>query len=336
MIVRILRLCIGLAVLLALSALTLLVWSYGTPHPSSITYGVSFNTPYARELGLDWKEVYTALLDDLGVRHFRLAAHWPMVEPEKGEWNFDELDTQMSLAHERGADVILAVGKRLPRWPECHIPSWASSLSEEERRTELRTYLHRVVTRYKDDPALRAWQVENEPFLGVYAREQCGTLDVSFLDEELALVRSLDPSHPVLVTDSGNLGLWYGAYKRSDLFGTSVYLYLWNEKTGPVRSFLPPMFYQAKRSLMELLYGPKETLLIELSLEPWLGERITETPISTQLERMNETRFEEVIEYARNTRLEKQYLWGAEWWYWLKGQGHPEFWEKARNLFQTP
>ena len=46
--------------------------------PEKITYGMSFNTLYARELGLDWKQSYDAIVDDLGVRHFRLAAHWPM------------------------------------------------------------------------------------------------------------------------------------------------------------------------------------------------------------------------------------------------------------------
>jgi len=38
--------------------------------------------------------------------------------------------------------------------------------------------------------------------------------------------------------------------------------------------------------------------------------------------------------YARDTRLPKQYLWGAEWWYWLKEEhDHPEFWERAQELY---
>ncbi len=42
------------------------------PVPERITYGVSFNTFYAEELGLDPRLVYRAILDDLGVRHLRL------------------------------------------------------------------------------------------------------------------------------------------------------------------------------------------------------------------------------------------------------------------------
>ena len=54
-----------------------LVWYVLTHevYPKDIQYGVSFNTLYAQELGLPWEEVYTAILEDLQVRHLRLAAH---------------------------------------------------------------------------------------------------------------------------------------------------------------------------------------------------------------------------------------------------------------------
>lgn len=303
------------------------------PYPDTYQYGVSFNIPYAEELGLDWEEVYTAILDDLGVRHLRLAAHWPIVEPQNDKWNFVELDRQLALAEERGAEVILAVGRRLPRWPECHVPEWAQGKSWEEQKEEIRMYLTTVIERYRDNSAVISWQIENEPFLTVFAYEHCGDLDKDFLDEEIALVHALDPSRSVLVTDSGNLGTWIGAYRRGDDFGTSVYIYLWNEATGPLKTVLPPEAYIAKRKLMELVFGEKETMLIELSAEPWLNKQIVDTEIEVQLERMNIEKFNEILEYARETRLEKQYLWGAEWWYWLREHDHPEFWERAQELY---
>ena len=78
--------------------------------PEEIQYGMSFNTLYAEELNLDWKEAYDAILNELGVRHLRLAAHWPMVEPINDVYNFAELDYQIERAEEVGAEVRDAGG----------------------------------------------------------------------------------------------------------------------------------------------------------------------------------------------------------------------------------
>jgi len=321
-----------LAVLLLLIGLYFLIGNRKTPE--EIQYGVSFNTFYAEELGLNWREIYDAIMYDLEVRHLRLAAHWNMVEPEDDVWNFEELDYQIAVAEETGSEVIFAIGRRLPRWPECHEPEWAKQLAWEDQKTEIIEYLETVVIRYKDSSAITYWQVENEPFLGVFATEHCGPdLDVTFLEEEIAFVKSLDASRDVLVTDSGNIGFWKGAYSRGDAFGTSVYVYLWNPDIGPFRSFLTPHFYRFKAGVMELLYGEKETMLIELSIEPWLLQPIIETSIDTQLERMNITKFREIVSFAESTRFEKQYLWGVEWWYYLQQEGVDEFWLEAKDIF---
>jgi hypothetical protein len=303
------------------------------PIPEKITYGMSFNVMYANELGLDWKETYDAIIDELGVRHLRLAAHWPMVEPKNGEYNFTELDYQITRAEEVGAEVILAVGRRLPRWPECHVPEWAKTISETDRRKEQLDYFTAVIERYKNSPAIKIWQVENEPFLTVFAFEHCGDHDVDLLEEEIALAKGLDGSRPVLVTDSGNLGLWYGAYSRGDLFGTSVYVHFWNPDIGQFRTWLPPFIYRVKENVLGLIYGKKETLLIELSAEPWLIAPITTVPLATQFSRMDVVKFDDILNYAKDTRFEKQYLWGAEWWYWLHKEGYSEMWDKGKELY---
>ncbi|MEK7509669.1 MAG: beta-galactosidase [Patescibacteria group bacterium] len=303
------------------------------PAPEAITYGVSFTKLQADELGLDWKKVYLAMLDDLGVRHVRLAAHWPMVEPERDVYDFSALDFQIREASERDAEIILAVGRRLPRWPECHTPRWVGYMSWEEQKMELRQYLAAVIERYKDEKVLTYWQVENEPYLEVFARQFCGELDEDFLKEEIALVRSLDPTRPVLVTDSGNLGTWYGAYTAGDAFGTSVYVHFWTPELGQFKTILPPAFYRIKTNLAQLLFGAKPVFLIELSGEPWLIEPIVETPVEAQLWRMDIEKFNDILAYAEKTRLDTQYLWGPEWWYYMKEQGHPEFWDRAKELF---
>lgn len=302
--------------------------------PEKIEYGASFTKLHADELHLDWKKVYIAILDDLGVRKLRLAAHWPMVEPEKDVYSWSELDYQIREASKRDADVILAIGRRLPRWPECHVPEWAKGLSWDGQKQQLRAYLRAVVERYKDEPSIKYWQVENEPYLGLFAKEHCGELDEAFLKEEVALVRELDPSRPVLVTDSGNLGTWVSAYRAGDAFGTSVYVHFWTPEFGQFRTIQPPALYRAKANLMRILFGAKPVLLIELSGEPWLIEPVRDVPIDTQLSRMDLQKFNDIISYAEKTHFAEQYLWGPEWWYYMKERGHPEFWERARALFK--
>lgn len=305
---------LGLIIFLLLVVITVLLLSLKSV-PQKITYGMSFNTMYARELGLDWKQTYDAILDDLKVRNLRLAAHWPMIEPNKGQYNFEELDYQIKRAEATHSTVILGVGRRLPRWPECHIPDWAKEQSWDDQKQEIREYITQVINRYKFSPAITYWQVENEPYLGVFATQYCGPLDEKFLEEEIALVKSLDGTRPVLVTDSGNLGTWKGAYSHGDAFGTSVYVYFWNPELGQFKTFLPPWFYRVKERIMKLIYGDKPTFLIELSAEPWLIEPIENVPIATQYTRMDINKFNDILQYAKDTRYDKQYLWGAEWWY---------------------
>lgn len=326
------KMLVGLGILIGL----LLVASFfllQKEMPTHITYGMTFSAPYAIELGLDVEETFDALVKDLGVRHFRLAAHWPLIEPKNDSYDFSWLDYELEEIEKVHGTAILGVGRRLPRWPECHIPDWAEDMSWEAQKGEIREYIEAVVTRYKNNPAITYWQIENEPFLEVFAHEYCGDLDKDFLQEEIALVRSLDATRPILVTDSGNLGMWNGAYASGDAFGTSVYVYFWNPDLGQFKTVLPPAAYRVKENLMNLFHGKKEAMLIELSLEPWLVEPIAEVPLETQFSRMDTAKFDEIVSYAKETRFEKQYLWGAEWWYWLKLQGNTEMWEKGKQLF---
>jgi hypothetical protein len=258
-----------------------------------------------------------------------------MVEPIDDVYNFKELDYQISEAEKVGAEVILAVGRRLPRWPECHIPSWVASSTTAKQQEELLEYIEIVVNRYKENPTITYWQIENEPYLEVFAKEHCGEFDKAFFEKEVAYFRTLDTTRPFLITDSGNLGTWAGPYKHGDAFGTSVYVHFWNPELGQFRTVLPPWFYRVKERVMSLLYGEKETMLIELSLEPWLLEPVTNVPLEVQYSRMDAKKFDDIVQYAKKTRFDKQYLWGAEWWYYLKQQGHEEMWEQGKQLFNT-
>lgn len=309
-----------------------LSYSRRVEHPD---YGVSFNTVYAKELGLNWKEVYVAILDDLGVRTLRLAAHWNMVEPERDEYSFAEMDYQVEEAQKRGAQIVFAVGKRLPRWPECHIPEWALNLSKEEQEAEVLRYIEDTVNRYKQYEAITMWQVENEPFLGSYALDHCRNFDSDFLDKEIELVRSLDDKgRPIMVTDSGELSTWARSFNRGDVFGTTMYLYAWNSVMGEFRNWwFTPGSYTFREHLWQILKSDNDAIIAELALEPWLNKPVIKESTDVQIRRMSPEKFEKVLEFAKRTGMKTQYLWGAEWWYYMKLQGEEWYWERGRELF---
>ena len=53
-------------------------------------WGVTFSTKICKEMGLSWKEVYIAMLDDLKVRQIRIPIYWDEIEPRYQEFNFSD------------------------------------------------------------------------------------------------------------------------------------------------------------------------------------------------------------------------------------------------------
>lgn len=298
--------------------------------PEGITqsWGVTFSKKYADALGLDWRDAYRATLDDLGARKLRIPAYWDEVEYRRGNYEFTDLDWMLNEAHQRGAHVTLVVGRRLPRWPECHDPLWLRGLPETDIKDAQLAYMRRVVERYRAHPAIARWQVENEPFLSTFGI--CPPPDPKLLQEEVALVRSLD-TRPIMVTDSGELSSWIELSHYGDILGVSLYRVVWNEWFGYFYWPLPASYYRKKAELTR--YRAKDVIISEVQLEPWTDTPIRQLPIAEQLTHFDEKHFRDTIGYARKTGLSEIYLWGAEWWYWVRAQGHPEFWSIAKELF---
>ena len=303
--------------------------------PGAKIWGVDFSSLYSKELGLDSRNVLIAVINDLKVKNFRLNAHWSEIEKTEGVYDFSELDFQINEIEKSGGKIILAIGKRLPRWPECHEPEWINDYEIEMKNNALLKYIEAVVSRYKNNPAIWAWQIENEPFLWGFG--ECPKVDDEFLGQEIVLVKKLDSSRPIILTDSGEFGLWFKAYKRADIFGTTMYRVVWTRimpGDGYLKYPLEPEFFKIKTRIMEMFFGKKPIIGIELQAEPWLKKRPPEIPLEEQLKVFDLNQFKENIEYAKSVGFEKNYLWGIEWMYWMKEkQNHPEFWDEAKKLF---
>ncbi|MCK4592239.1 beta-galactosidase [Candidatus Parcubacteria bacterium] len=302
------------------------------PRREDVKYGVTFSKPFAEHLGLDWQETYLALLDDAGVKRARLPSYWTEIEAERGSYSFEDLDWQIEEAEKRGVKIILSLGQKQPRWPECHIPDWANELNKYERQDELIKVITKVVERYRYKENIVAWQVENEPFLPF---GECPELDKNFLDREISLVRSLD-SRPIIISDSGELGTWHSAATRADILGTTLYRIVWNDHIGYVHYPIASVIYRIKAAIIMYITGVEKIIIVELQAEPWGPKMIIDTPLEEQYKSMSPEQFRENIEYVKKIEFSEAYLWGAEWWYWLKTEkGDDRIWEEAKRVFRN-
>lgn len=293
--------------------------------------GVTFSSRYATDIGLDSRETYRSILEDLNVKKVRLPVYWDLVEKTPGEYDFSEVDWQLEESARKNVEVILVVGQKVPRWPECAIPSWAEN-DDVKRKEALLKFIKISVERYKSRPEIKYWQVENEPFLpfGV-----CPKLDVNLLDSEIALTRRIDPMRPVIVTDSGELSLWVRAAKRADIFGTTMYRTIWKKEIGYFTYPIGPRFFQFKHWLNKVFASQDKAIVIELQAEPWISGYTTNEPLEEQFKSMDVKKLRDNVRFARQVGFPEIYLWGVEWWYWLKVEkNHPELWEVARELFR--
>jgi len=310
------------------------VWYFfsdaANPKNEQMVLGVSFSTQYARYLGLDVPEVYKTILDDWKFRNLRLTARWDQSEPQPGKFDFTELDYLMNEAAKRKAKVILAMGQKTPRWPECNVPDWTKNLSDQDYYSSLNNYLKTVVEHYKNHPALEIWQVENEPFLAF--GKTCRKLDTQKLGTEISTVKNIDSNHPVMVTDSGELSWWNKTAKAGDIFGTTAYRIVWNSHLGYFTyDWLPAAFYRLRAIYHGL--SLKNTYVAELQAEPWISDyTINSDNISEQLKSMNFDRLKKHIDFAKRTGFARAYFWGAEWWYWLKIHGYSDIADYIKNL----
>lgn len=294
-------------------------------------WGITYSPKMAVDLGLDWGQAFTQIVDELGVKNVRLPVYWDWIEEKRGEYNFFAFDYLLDQGRQREVDFIVNIGWRLPRWPECHSPAWLSSVDEENRKKEILKMLELVVKRYKDRPEIVAWQVENEPLFDWFG--ECPKGDRDFLEQEVALVKSLD-KRPVIISASGELSTWRQETQIGDIFGTTMYRVVWNNWFGYFRYPWPSWFYPLKADLVS---QPKHLMMIsELQAEPWVPKgslsdlNPQESNKSLSIEQLAAN-----MQYAINTGFSQAYLWGAEYWYSEKQKGNPLYWDFMKKVLST-
>lgn len=315
-------------------------WYIHSEQSKPLQYGVSFIPDYAQSLGVDPQQTMDALIN-IGVRQFRLVSYWSDMEQAPGQYDFSQLDWQFAKAEKAHAKIILTVGLRQPRWPECHAPDWINTNQPESKwQPQLQAFMQKVIERYKNSPSLESYQLENEYFLLGFGTCSPYTHERDRLVSEYNQVKRLDPRHPVIVSRSNNaLGLPLGQ-PQPDEFGISVYKRVWD--AGFSHRYLeypyPAWFYGFLAGAQRIV-NHRDMMIDELQAEAWPpnGQTITQISLTEQDKSLNAKRLKDRFGYGQATGMRSINLWGAEYWYYRMVVLHdPSLWNVARQEFRQP
>ncbi len=297
--------------------------------------GVTFIPSYAEYLGVDPEQTLGAIINDLGVRQFRLVSYWNQIETSPGQYDFSQLDWQFAVIEMAGGKVSLAVGLRQPRWPECHAPAFYDTKQPRQQwQPQLEKFMSEVVTRYKNSPALVSYQLENE-FFNKFG--QCYNFDRLRLAEEKALLKKLDPKHQVIISRSNNYAGFALRGPLGDINGISLYRRVWDATlTKRYQTYPFPSWHYAALAGVQKALKDQESIIHELQMEPWPpnGKNIRDVDLKEQDHTFDAARFQSTLAFAKQTGIRQIDLWGAEYWYYRwKVLGDDSVWQEAQKSF---
>ena len=318
----------------------------------ALLFGTTFSAKQCAYLGLDWKQTYLKILD-LPLDVIRLGAYWDQIEEKEGKFDFLDLDWQIEQAGLREITVILSVGMKAPRWPEYHFPSWVKERvkpgfgsivsTNEFLRQKTLQFTEKVVRRYRDNPSVKYWQIENEA-LNRFGGKQW-RLQEKFLEEEIALVRRIDPQdRPIILTAASypnnflrvlskiftNTKPIRENLKLADILGINVYPMIGHRGWGRNWYFgsrrnarlnhLKEIFDMAQKS-------GKDIWITELQAEPWEPGHLAYTKKDTPPTGWPQTT-EQTLEELHRIGYKTFLFWGAEFWYYQQKKfNNPTWWD---------
>ncbi len=166
------------------------------------------------------------------------------------------------------------------------------------------SWISSVVPKYKDSPAVGAWEIMNEPAL------KGGTVSEStiksFFDQTAAHIKSKDPNHMV---STGTLAPWMSEHKGADGY-TNVHS---SPNIDIISLHEYDYAYQSSRTLISPHYGPTKQAAERLQKPIIVGEAgITlASGCMTQQERANA--FKQKVDAYLTQGASAVFFWGITW-----------------------
>lgn len=328
-----------------------------------VQVGISFSPSRAAYLGLDYRSAFTRL-EALHFRVIRLSAYWDQIDRD----GYAQLDWLMSEARRSGQPIALTVGMKALGWPEFFIPASAmpaaglkqgqDAASDSSLRDAALSFVEDTVLRYRDNPALIAWQIENEPFNR--AGPQRLWIDAEFLRDEITSVRQLDSHHRQLIVNvfshfnlvfdqasarqGFDLRQWLGfeadsaeqdglsVLNRGDVLGLDVYTAIGYQFLGKDHlSQADGDWPDRLARVLDLAHKQgKQAWVTEAQAEPWESSGNTfANPKSTSPQAIRG-----VFENLKDAGFSTVLFWGSEYWLWQADHGDPRWIETIKAILR--
>jgi beta-galactosidase GanA len=332
------------------------------PGPSTML-GISFRPRQAEAFDLEPTDALRALVD-YPFEIIRLAAYWNRIEPQRGCFDFSEMDWQVDTAEAAGKKIIICLGPiKCFGYPEYFVPGHVLGHPIPEHRVvSAKThpallaagtaFARQIVERYRDRHAVVAWQVEHEA-VDPLGMEHSWRLSTSFVRAEVDVVRSVDPSRPVVLngflptSTPVRLTQWWRtryqgdsltvAHRLADVIGVDFYARHALVSLGPWSAYLDgagrPWQQRRWRRLAawQSEGARRQVMITEGQAEPWEAVTVPPNPDNAG---MYSCLPEDVIgNYNRAMRCSARagvgcaaYLfWGAEYWLLRRAGGDSRY-----------
>lgn len=322
-------------------------------------YGVSYSFEHAQWYGLDAREAYVKLLDEVKFDWVRLSFFWDRHTKSGGELNLEELEFAIEEAQKRDIKVVIALGLKTPYYPEYHPPQLIREKIEFGQRLdashpiakdviEIDREVVEVLARWDN---IIFWQVENEPLIGNVNRWK---IDASLVAAEVDTVRAADfKKRPVILNHAG-VGFYDASWKdllpilqkgdvfavnaffktkgidlvTAKIFGQEIHILWPDHLVWPVHSWgiLSPDFESFKKAVES--HGSKLWVL-EMQAEPYvknLGEAGDPLLSFTPADIGDANRF------LRSYGIESVGFWGAHFWQYREKMGDDSWMEEVKQV----
>jgi hypothetical protein len=324
--------------------------------PESTRLGISFRPLQAEAMGLQPKAAMAVLLE-YPYDMVRLAAHWNRLEPVLADFDYADLDWQIDAAERAGKQILLGLGAvKNFGYPELFVPqhrlatplvegSLISKSSHPELLAAAVEFVTRVVERYRDRRSIIAWQVEHEA-VDPLGMEHSWRLATSFVEEEIAVVRTLDPDRPILLNGFLPMSLpvalfqWWRtrdqgdslslAQAMADIVGVDLYPCHALAAAGGYGFYMDAgergWERRSRRALAPKGVKGQRMMITEGQAEPWESVTVPPSALGRAMASCPPERvivnYNRCMRWARQTgsELDAYLFWGAEYWL-LRRQG---------------